>query len=91
MYLKFIKLFFIIIILLILLSAICLNQNSNLITNQLLNESINSKFFYSLNSTFSWPIFGYYSISSFFGNRISPTNNASSYHSGIDIPAPERN
>lgn len=39
-------------------------------------------------SYFSWPIPGYYRISSPFGRRISPTSGASSYHLGIDIPAP---
>jgi murein DD-endopeptidase MepM/ murein hydrolase activator NlpD len=91
MYIKFIKLFFLILVLLIFLSAITLNQNTNLITNSIWDESIISTFHYSPNSTFSWPIFGYYSISSYFGYRASPTSNASSYHSGIDIPAPERN
>ncbi len=38
---------------------------------------------------FVWPIPGYTQISSFFGKRNTPTNNASSSHSGIDIPAPE--
>lgn len=32
---------------------------------------------------------GYYSISSKFGNRDAPTEGASTFHSGIDIPAPE--
>lgn len=32
---------------------------------------------------------GYTKISSYFGKRESPTSGASSYHSGIDIPAPE--
>lgn len=49
-----------------------------------------SSFHYSENSIFSWPLFGYYNISSFFGYRISPTSGASAYHSGIDIPAPEK-
>ncbi len=49
-----------------------------------------SSFHYSENSIFSWPLFGYYNISSFFGYRISPTSGASTYHSGIDIPAPEK-
>ena len=49
-----------------------------------------TSFHYSDNSIFSWPLFGYYNISSLFGYRISPTNGASTYHSGIDIPAPEK-
>ncbi|MBR3325472.1 MAG: M23 family metallopeptidase [Clostridia bacterium] len=36
-----------------------------------------------------WPIPEHYNISSFFGKRTSPTSGASTYHSGIDIPAPE--
>ena len=47
------------------------------------NLNINSKY------GFSWPIVGYARISSYFGTRSSPTAGASSYHSGIDIPAPE--
>ena len=43
----------------------------------------------SLDGEFLWPIPEYSYISSFFGKRSSPTIGASSYHSGIDIPAPE--
>ena len=35
-----------------------------------------------------WPIPGYNKISSPFGKRFSPTKGASSFHYGIDIPAP---
>ena len=41
------------------------------------------------NGEFIWPLTNYTYISSYFGNRSSPTSGASSYHSGIDIPAPE--
>lgn len=41
------------------------------------------------NSDYTWPLPSYHTISSPFGFRISPTTGASSYHSGIDIPAPE--
>lgn len=34
---------------------------------------------------FTWPVPGYYGITSYFGNRTSPTAGASTYHRGIDI------
>ena len=39
-------------------------------------------------SSFYWPIPGYTRISSYFGKRNSPTAGASSFHQGLDIPAP---
>ncbi len=38
---------------------------------------------------YTWPIPDFYKISSYFGYRNSPTSFASSYHSGLDIPATE--
>ena len=40
-------------------------------------------------SGYAWPIPGFTSITSYFGYRDSPTSGASSYHSGLDIGAPE--
>lgn len=42
----------------------------------------------SLDGEFVWPLPGYSYISSYFGKRNSPTVGASTFHSGIDIPAP---
>ena len=41
------------------------------------------------NSNYAWPIPGYTTLSSKFGKRIAPTTGASTFHKGIDIPAPE--
>ena len=38
---------------------------------------------------FLWPLPGYTNISSKFGKRSAPTGGASSFHHGVDIPAPE--
>ena len=45
--------------------------------------------YYFSSDDFIWPLLNYYTISSPFGTRLSPTTGASTYHSGIDIPAPE--
>ena len=41
------------------------------------------------NYGFYWPLPGKTYISSYFGKRVSPTTGASTYHAGLDIPAPE--
>ena len=51
--------------------------------------NINEEDIYISESGFAWPIPNFYRISSYFGHRNSPTSFASSYHSGLDIPAPE--
>ena len=69
-------------IFLIILIFLCFTISSIAITDTELNNSI----IYS--SEFVWPLSGYTKISSYYGKRKSPTG-ASSFHSGIDIPAPE--
>lgn len=67
---KFIRYYFILIIVLILIANISLAESS-LVENK---EFQKSNFHYNSNSVFSWPLFGYYSISSYFGKRTSPTS-----------------
>lgn len=49
----------------------------------------NGKIFFINNDEYLWPTPGYTIITSYFGKRISPISGASSYHSGIDIGAPQ--
>ena len=50
---------------------------------------IYSSIFSVYSGEYIWPLPNYTYISSYFGYRNSPTSGASTYHSGIDIPAPE--
>ena len=54
-------------------------------------DSINNQSYFSssIQDNFFWPIPGFTHISSYFGKRTSPATSASTFHSGIDVPAPE--
>lgn len=81
---RYIKFFIIIIILIIFYVPIIYASGSNTPNLNLQTSDV----IYS-NHDLKWPIPGYVNLSSKFGYRNSPTSKASSYHSGIDIPAPE--
>lgn len=49
----------------------------------------NAFIFIDTSSEYIWPIPGYTRISSYFGKRSAPTQGAATYHTGVDIPAPE--
>ncbi len=53
------------------------------------NSNIKEHSFIFSNEEFCWPIPGFHKITSYFGPRVSPTNGASSNHSGIDVAAPQ--
>lgn len=85
-YVKFILVISIFIIMAFMPSIISGNQNfSDASTNSnLVSDSIVGS-----NYGWIWPIQNYKQISSYYGRRASPTLHASSFHLGIDIPAPE--
>ena len=53
-------------------------------------SSVDQNYIIDISSSgYAWPSPGYTTINSYFGYRTSPTAGASSYHSGLDIGAPE--
>mgnify|MGYP002540329908 FL=1 len=59
-------------------------------SNNSYSSNFSKKEFFDTNPNgCTWPIPGYNSISSPFGKRSSPTGTSSSFHHGVDIPAPE--
>ncbi len=76
--------FLFIIILSIILSILGANSPLNYSDYGIDGNSI-----YTSVNGYTWPVPGFYKISSYFGYRNSPTAQASSFHRGIDIPAKE--
>ena len=77
--------FIIIFIVLICIFFIPFFSSTNINSNSTSNELI----FIDTSSSYIWPIPDYTRISSYFGKRSAPTAGAATYHTGIDIPAPE--
>lgn len=79
------SIFFVLLLFLFLFFITCI---STYVVHSDYSFTASSPQYYFSSEIFCWPLPGYYTISSPFGFRISPTTGASSYHSGIDIPAP---
>jgi len=83
-FMQFYKLFFFIFILILFITIFFIPvlsiDSDNIYSNTIYTSTTNEDFI--------WPIPGYTYISSFFGKRIAPTNGASTFHKGTDIPAP---
>ena len=60
-----------------------------IIQNKSITNSSEKEFIGFNPDGFLWPLPGYTNISSKFGKRSAPTGGASSFHHGVDIPAPE--
>ncbi len=68
---------------------ICILFIPTMSANSNLQEIDKSELIFYGDLNFAWPIPGYTAISSPFGKRNAPTSGASTYHKGVDIPAPE--
>ena len=73
----------------IFLIIICILFIPTMSANSNLQETNKGELIFYGNLNFAWPIPGYTAISSPFGKRNAPTSGASTYHKGVDIPAPE--
>ena len=62
--------------------------NSNITNSNTNNNILNTEILEINPNGYVWPLPGYTRISSPYGKRHSPTQGASSFHYGIDIPAP---
>ena len=78
---------FILVIMFLIIFISCFFSNSFSYDNLIFDDSYYD--FSINNSDYLWPTPGYTTITSYFGNRYSPTAGASSYHKGLDIGAPE--
>ena len=67
----FLKVYFSMIVLIIIISHFVL-ANSNIDLNNI-EFATNNNYHSNPDSKLNWPLFGYYTISSYFGKRISPT------------------
>lgn len=73
----------------ILIFSIILSCISSQFIPNYSDYGIDENTIYTSSFGLTWPIPGFYKISSYFGPRNSPTSYASSYHYGLDIPATE--
>ena len=74
---QFTNLYFFILIFLIIICNISFANNSDFQDFTIPDEKkefLEADFHYNKDSKYSWPVFGYYSISSYFGKRNAPVS-----------------